>query len=110
MGRRVAKRKRSALPIIRDEVLEFRSSLTPETDRGVALVCAAYLETELEALLRKSFVNSPKVVEHLFEPSGSMGTLSSKIDLALATGKIEPETHRGLRRALAGLVWTPHRA
>lgn len=64
MGRGVAKRKRSALPAIRDEVLEFRSSLTPETDRGVALVCAAYLETELGALLRKSFVNSPKVVEH----------------------------------------------
>jgi DNA-binding MltR family transcriptional regulator len=96
MGRGGGKGKRSALPIIRDEVLEFRSSLTAETDRGVALVCAAYLETELEALLRRSFVNAPKVVEHLFEPSGSIGTLSSKIDLALATAKIDLETHRGL--------------
>ena len=84
------------LPIIRDEVLEFRSSLTPETDRGVALVCAAYLETELEALLRKSFADVPKVVEHLFEPSGAIGTLSSKIDLALAIGQIEAATHRAL--------------
>jgi len=76
--------------------MEFRSSLTPETDRGVALVCAAYLETELENLLRRSFVNAPKVVEHLFEPSGSLGTLSSRIDLALAAGNIDLEAHRGL--------------
>ena len=96
MGRSVGKSKRSAQPIIPDEVLEFRASLTPETDRGVALVCAAYLERELETLLRKSFVKAPKVIEHLFESSGSIGTLSSKVDLALATGQIELATHRGL--------------
>src|SRR3954467_15011221 len=96
MVRNIGKNKRPALPMIRNEVLEFRSSLTPETDRGVALVCAAYLETELEGLLRKAFVDVPKVVEHLFEPSGTIGTLSSKIDLALAIGQIESETHRGL--------------
>ncbi len=34
-----------------DEVLEFRSSLTGETDRGCALTAAAYLSDELEKLL-----------------------------------------------------------
>jgi hypothetical protein len=34
-----------------DEVLEFRSSLTGETDRGCALTAAAYLGDELEKLL-----------------------------------------------------------
>ena len=96
MGKDGRKRKSSVVPIIRDEVLEFRSSLKTETDRGVALVCAAYLETELETLLRRSFVNAPKVVEHLFEPSGPIGTLSSETDLALAIGKIDFDAHRGL--------------
>ncbi len=94
------KKKRSKIvcPFLNEEVMAFRSSLDVETDRGVALVCAAYLEEELEKLLRKSFVNVSKVVDTLFEPSGPLGTFSSKIDLAFAIGSIQAEPHRALRR------------
>jgi hypothetical protein len=34
------------------EVFAFRSSLNQETDRGCALMAAAYLDTELEWLLK----------------------------------------------------------
>jgi DNA-binding MltR family transcriptional regulator len=71
---------------LKDDVLEFRSSLTPETDRGVALVSAAYLEHELEGLLRRYFVDDTKIVSRLFEPTGPLGTFSAKIDLICALG------------------------
>ena len=82
--------------VVREEVIAFRKSLTPETDRGVALVCAAYLEKELETLLRSSFVDDAKVADRLFEGTGALGTFSSKIDLAFAIGCIERDIHRGL--------------
>jgi hypothetical protein len=47
------------------EVFAFRSSLNQETDRGCALMAAAYLDTELEWLLKGHFVADSKVVNNL---------------------------------------------
>jgi hypothetical protein len=38
------------------EVAKCRDTLNPETDRGCALMAAAYLDSQLELLLRKSFI------------------------------------------------------
>jgi hypothetical protein len=63
-----------------EEVAIFRSTLNAETDRGVALVCAAYLEGELESLLKKTFVNEPKIVGRLFQyPGPSVHLLPSDL-------------------------------
>src|ERR1035438_10184467 len=78
------------------QVMEFRETLNVETNRGVALVCAAYVEEELKSLLEKTFVDDPKTVKRLFEYSGPLGTFSSKIDLAFITGSIGADAHRGL--------------
>jgi DNA-binding MltR family transcriptional regulator len=79
-----------------DEVMRFRDSLDRETDRGVALVCAAYLDEELKNLLEKTLVDEPKVVERLLGQSGPLGDFSSKIDLAFGMGIIKAESHWGL--------------
>ncbi len=75
---------------------EFRRSLTPETDRGCALMAAAYLEDQLAELLTFYFTDDGKVVKELFEPAGPLGTLSSRIDIAYALGLIGPNARREL--------------
>ncbi len=53
-----------------DDVFAFRRTLTPETDRGCALMAAAYLDAELETLLRKYFVANRNVQDDIFGHSG----------------------------------------
>jgi hypothetical protein len=74
----------------------FRQTLTAETDRGVALICAAYLGEELRALLEKSLVEAPSVVGKLFEGTGPFATFSSRIDVAFANGLLSDDRRRAL--------------
>src|ERR1044071_2597257 len=79
-----------------EEVFEFRRSLTGETDRGCALMAAAYLDSELEKLLRKYFVNNENVQDEIFGHSRPLGTFSSRIYLAYLVGLIGPKVRRDL--------------
>jgi DNA-binding MltR family transcriptional regulator len=78
------------------QVRTFRRTLTKETDRGVALVCAAYLDEELKTLLEKSFVEAPQIVSKLLTGTGPLSTFSSRIDLAFLTGLLPEEYRRAL--------------
>ena len=78
------------------EVLEFRFSLNDETDRGCALMVAAFLDAKLEQILSARFVDDPKVsAEHLSQ-SGPLATFSSRIDAAYLLGIIGLNTRRDL--------------
>jgi DNA-binding MltR family transcriptional regulator len=79
-----------------DEVMAFRRTLSPESDRGCALIAAAYLDAELEKLLRLAVVDDPKVADNLFDQSRPLGTFSSRIDLAYLLGLIGISIHRDL--------------
>lgn len=79
-----------------EDVFAFRRALTPESDRGAALMAAAYLDSQLAELLRRSFVDDVSVVDELLEQSKPVGTFSSRIDLAYALGYLGKSTHRDL--------------
>jgi DNA-binding MltR family transcriptional regulator len=79
-----------------DGVIEFRNSLNPESDRGCALMAAAFLDAELDTLLRKYVVPNSRVADDLFGQSRPISTFSSRIDLAYLLGLIDPATHRDL--------------
>jgi DNA-binding MltR family transcriptional regulator len=79
-----------------DEVMEFRLSLNAETDRGCALMAAAYLDAELESLLRVHFVQNKTVADDLLGQNRPLGTFSSRIDLAYALGLIPTTSFRDL--------------
>ena len=79
-----------------DEVFQFRQTLSPETDRGCALMAASYLDNQLTELLRQRLVDSPKVAADLFENSRPLATFSSRIDLTYMLGLIGPKAHRDL--------------
>lgn len=78
-------------------LFEIRSELEKESDRGCALVAAAYLENQITELLEGFFIKqSRKASESLFEFNGPVGTFSSKIKMCLALGLIPKEISNGL--------------
>lgn len=70
------------------ENMNFRTLLSHESDRGIALMAAAFLEDQLEQLLTENLVGDSSVVKGVFSFNGSLGTFSSKIDMSYLLGLI----------------------
>jgi hypothetical protein len=71
--------------------------LQAESDRGAALIGAAYLDTALKSLLEASLGGGKADVEKLLSaPNAPLGTFSSRIAIAHATGFIGPNYYRAL--------------
>ena len=85
----------SELPTF-DEVITFRLTLTPETDRGCALMAAAYLDDQLEALLRRVLLVDTKALDELLSGLGPLATFSSRIELCYLLGLIPAQCRRDL--------------
>lgn len=78
------------------EIIDFRETLDPETDRGCALMAAAYLDEQLKKILEKGFVPHRKLHRKVFGPNGPVGTFSARIDFAYLLGYIGPKAHHDL--------------
>ena len=60
------------------EVWTFRGTLEAETDRGCALMAAAYLDSQLEELIRASLIADTRATDELLGVSKPLGTFSSR--------------------------------
>lgn len=78
------------------QVFEFRQTLSSETDRGCALMAAAYLDDQLQELLLQSFVDDDATSTRFFHPNGPLGSFSARIDLAFLLGLISKQALRDL--------------
>lgn len=67
-----------------------------DSDRAVALVFGSMVESRLERVILSRSQRNGKIEERLFQPSGALGSLSVKIDLAFLMGLISPEAHADL--------------
>lgn len=81
-----------------------------ESGRGAVLAGVALIDESLEILIRTRLigdVNAKKVIDPLFEGYGPLSTLSAKIKLAYALGRIDKTTYddleqvRGIRNHFA---------
>jgi DNA-binding MltR family transcriptional regulator len=79
-----------------EAAIDFRSSLNHESDRGCALMAAAYLDDRLAALLKSYFVDDSKVADELLGQSGPLGTFSARIDVAYSIGLLSHVERRAL--------------
>lgn len=79
-----------------DSAFDFRETLTPETDRGCALMAASYLDSRLAECLTQYFVDDAPVVESLVGPNMPLSTFSSRIDTAYLLGLISPNSRSAL--------------
>jgi hypothetical protein len=66
--------------------LELVKEIESQTDRGAAIVGAAWLEEELSAAIQSFLHHDPKASQRLFGRSGAISTFSAKIDLARVLG------------------------
>jgi DNA-binding MltR family transcriptional regulator len=80
----------------RENVRRFRVSLTNESDRGCALFVAAFLDSELERLLDKFFVNNASVKKDMLDQSRPLSSFSARIDMSYLLGLLGPKAHRDL--------------
>lgn len=71
-----------------EEFQNFRNSLNQESDRGSALMAAAFIDNKIGELLHSFLIDNKKIYERLFESNGALVTFSSKIDLAFLLGLI----------------------
>lgn len=76
--------------------MEFRATLSPESDRGCALIAAAYLDSELEKLIRLALVDAPRIADDLLGQGRPLSTFSARIDLAYLLGLVGSRVHRDL--------------
>jgi DNA-binding MltR family transcriptional regulator len=93
-----------------DDVFELQASMYAETDRGSALLAAAFLEARLEDLLQAFFVDTTNVADDLLEGTGGLATFSARIDLHYLLGLIAPLARRDLhliRRIRNDFAHTP---
>jgi DNA-binding MltR family transcriptional regulator len=79
-----------------EDVQKFRQSLTPETDRGCALLAASYIDEQLKSLICATLVKSDKVQKRICSAHGPLSTFSARIDFAYLLGLIGPKAHRDL--------------
>jgi DNA-binding MltR family transcriptional regulator len=78
------------------EAFAFHKTLSIESNRGVSLMSASYLEEELKLLLQKYFVQDKNALKEFFGFNGSLGTFSSKIEMAYLLGLIPKEARDDL--------------
>lgn len=71
-------------------------SLETDSDRAVAIIAASMVEARLDGLLLMLFQRNKMVEERMFQPSGPLGSFSSKIDLAFLLNVISRNAHTQL--------------
>jgi DNA-binding MltR family transcriptional regulator len=86
----------SDLKAFADEANAFQKQLMEESDRGAALVGAAYLDEMLIRLFRVKMRLTKKLDKELLEGFGPLSTMSSRTKIAYCLGWIGVETFRDL--------------
>lgn len=80
------------------DVARFRLNLNRESDRGCALMAAAYLDTALMELLQRFFVDDQKASKHILDGTGVLSSFAARIELAYLIGLISPKLREDLNR------------
>jgi len=74
--------------VIFQEFIDFRKMFSKESDRGSALMSAAFIDDKLGQLIEHNMVDNKKARESIFDNSGALGTFSGKINIAYLMGLI----------------------
>jgi DNA-binding MltR family transcriptional regulator len=89
------KTKKVQLPHL-NRVIEFRESLTPETDRGCGVAAPAFIDEELKFLLQSVLADDDKLIEQAFSQSGPLASFSARIDFGFLMGLLSRVAWRDL--------------
>jgi DNA-binding MltR family transcriptional regulator len=77
------------VPELSEDISRFVADLQQEkTDRGVALVGAAFLDDALRALIRAALIEKSETADNLFKYPGPLATFAARTDFAYCMGLI----------------------
>ena len=76
--------------------VEWKRELEQQTDRGAAIIGAAFLEARLEEAIRSRLIGTGEPVDALFKGEAPLRTFRAKIDMGFALGLFGPRIHRDL--------------
>ncbi len=74
----------------------FLSEFQKETDRGAAVLGAAYVDQALEHLLRKRLLGGKKLKDELLSTDKPLGSFSARIKVAFAVGALNKTAYHDL--------------
>src|SRR5262249_50348021 len=74
-----------------DVIAAMDAEFHHESDRIVAIVGAAYLDSSLDALFRAALNESPEEVDKMLRPEGILGSNGSRYQLAYCLGLIKKD-------------------
>lgn len=87
----------NSIPGLSEDSRRFIEDFQKETDRGVALAAAAFMEDVLSALLNAAFIDHESVSRNLLEYPGVLSSFAAKTEMAFAMGLIGPQAYSDLR-------------
>jgi DNA-binding MltR family transcriptional regulator len=106
----MAKKTTPTIPGLDEDSARFLEDLQKETDRGAALVGAAFLDDVLEASLRAFFVDDKKVADQLLGSGDRpVSTFSARTHLAYCLGLLAPKVYADLNQIREIRNWFAHR-
>ncbi len=79
-----------------EQIFAFRQTLSPESDRGCAMMAGAFLDDRLKLLIEGSLIDEPTLKKQFLSFNGPAGTFSSRIDYAYLTSLIPKSVHSDL--------------
>jgi DNA-binding MltR family transcriptional regulator len=84
------------IPDLSADSRRFIEDLQKETDRGAALIGAAFIDNVMESMLRAYFVDDKEIVDEILNSNDLIGNLSVKGKLAYCLGLIGKENYRDI--------------
>jgi DNA-binding MltR family transcriptional regulator len=82
----MSRRNSATLPHLTSDVERLVEDFAKETDRGVALLAAAFLDDVLDVMLRTFFVDDPEAVNKLVGSGRPLESFGSRTHLAFCVG------------------------
>lgn len=96
----MARAKRPAawdtIPGLSEESKRWIADIQKETDRGVAMVAAAFFDDVLGAMIRARLVDDPKKVKKLLKYPGPLSSFAARIDMSYLLGLLGPKIRKAL--------------
>ena len=79
-----------------EQLMAVTQELATGSDRAVAIVGGALIETILTYALISRFHKNEKITDQLFRSTGALGSFSTKVDMSFLTGLCGPKAYRDL--------------
>jgi DNA-binding MltR family transcriptional regulator len=92
----MARKNTQTLPNLTEDVARLVDDLARETDRGCALLAAAFLDDVLDVLLRAAFVDAPEAVNKVMGTGRPLESFGSRTHLACCIGLLGNDIYEDL--------------